>query len=58
MSRNPRPCVCGHRGMHGPGDVLWVDGTPCTRYRPAPRVVPLRVLRNPVVIRPLWEKAR
>jgi hypothetical protein len=42
--RNPHPCVCGHRGVHGPGEVLWIDGTPCTRYRPARRAEPLRVV--------------
>jgi hypothetical protein len=68
--RNPRPCVCGHRKddhrrpHHGLlpcwyGQVDFIDfGCQCPNYRPARRTEPLRVLRNPVVIRPLWEKAR
>jgi hypothetical protein len=67
--RNPRPCVCGHRrDDHRPhdgllpcwyGQVDFIDfGCQCPNYRPARRTEPLRVLRNPVVIRPLWEKAR
>jgi hypothetical protein len=65
--RNPRPCVCGHapnyhRPHHRQGGWIWVNEgclcCGCLSYEGAPRIGPLRVLRNPVVIRPLWEKAR
>jgi hypothetical protein len=52
--RNARPCaVCGlPESDHDP------SAPGLFAYRPAPRTEPLRVLRNPVVIRPLWETAR
>jgi hypothetical protein len=56
--RNPRPCVCGHAPYEHRNPWCWrvhASGYLCPGYRPAPRTEPLRVLRNPVVIRPRWD---
>jgi hypothetical protein len=54
--RNPRPCVCGH--AHAGICFECPPRRFCHYYRPAPRIEPLRVLRNPVIIRPAWEQPR